>query len=97
MGIGFVWFVSTHESDICWNSFLRDGFILDGKTCIYALDATFVSLKQPVIFIIIALLPGRSGFWIQKQLSQIECFSRDSVRDLVRHVHVIFRLDVLVV
>jgi hypothetical protein len=45
IGIGFVWFVSTHEFDIHWKSSLWDCFVLDEKTCVCALDAAFVSLK----------------------------------------------------
>jgi hypothetical protein len=97
MGIRFVWFVSTHEFDICWKSSFGDCFVLDEKTCIGALDAAFVSLKEPTIFIVIALLPFRSGFCIQKQLSQIECFSRHSVSGFVCHVRVIFQLNVPIV
>jgi hypothetical protein len=97
MGIGFVWFVSTHEFDIRWKSSLWDCFVLDEKTCVCALDAAFVSLKESAIFIAIAFFSRRLSFWIQKQLAQIESFPRHSVCDFVCHVPVIFGLNAPIV
>jgi hypothetical protein len=67
------------------------------KKCVCALDAAFISLKDSSIFIAVAFLPSRLGFWIQKQLSQIERFPRHSVCDFVCHVSVIFRLNAPIV